>query len=249
VGLSRGTPFRTALIVSTMLIITLPCFCQGGVPREEQERQARVTAADLSFGTLPKAEFSVLSFTLYPAYFRQSDDRRFLLPLAGLQWWVSPNLSILGGMGAGITDGYIVRFTRAGLRYLPDALVIGRFTPEFLFARSRIDGLNHMAGVPVESTFPDSAYWSKWNEYALSWSGPALGFEVSAGILFISQRTFNADGMRIDKDTPFLSFSAARRVLPWVQVCARFLVYSPLAWHVDPKERVFSLGFQASVAL
>ena len=144
---------------------------------------ARVSAAMIP-APFPRGEFAPLTATFYPAvYYPHTDSGLRLLPVIGFQWWVSPNLAIVGGLGsglipqdAGLTGQQVVQLSRVGLKYLPESLALGPFRPEITLARNGIEGL------------PD--YRLTWNEASWVYSARFGSVNIACALLFLYQSIF-----------------------------------------------------------
>ncbi len=196
---------------------------------------ARQVSMEATFAALPRGEFAPVSFTLQPVIYHpyvRSEDLQ-LLPTVRLQWWISPNLALLGGAGAALAETNVVQLAQVGFRYLLSAPALGAFTPEFIFLQQRIDGL------------PE--YTLKWNHFQWGYAVQGRAWQASAALALLYQRTFPKASAAVASDLPRklvdsntgLLLSAGYNLFPWVNVMGR-LVWSP---------QVLSGGAQVSLAL
>ncbi len=224
-GLSRA---GHSLVVgfSGLFILAVPAMAQSIPETTDFKYLAREMAADVTFGPLPGGDFSPLSATIFPAHYRPAGKNRYFLPLVGLQWWVSPNLALLGGLGAGIADKRIVQYARMGLRYLPSSLSIGSFTPEFYFAQNKIEALSLFIDHPIldsqgneieVSTTPDR-YDSRWNEIGWGYAGQVGAYYLSGTLMFLFQQTFIGSGQKLRLNSKLIGLSIGRDIFGWLRV-------------------------------
>ncbi|MCH7938737.1 MAG: hypothetical protein IID13_03205 [Candidatus Marinimicrobia bacterium] len=145
-----------------------------------------VTAASIP-APLPLTQFGPLSATLFPTVIRAEGEESDLviLPFLGLQWWLSPNLALLGGLGSGHFQEQLLLLRRIGLRYLPEALIIGAAIPEFILVQGRIDGL--------------AAYILKWNELQWIYNLDMGIWNISGGLAVLSYSMFPNAEFQVDK--------------------------------------------------
>lgn len=187
---------------------------------------ARRVSMEATTGALPRVDFSLLSFTFQPVLYTPSGSSgRLLLPMVRLQWWVSPNLALLGGLGGAVAESEVVQLTQVGFRYLPEAVTLGPFTPEFLFVQQRLDGLRE--------------YTLKWNHFQWGYgiqSGPWSG-TISVALMY--QRSFPKSMAKLTPSVTTLILSAGYDILWGVRLSSR-LVWNP---------QVTSAGVQLSLAL
>ena len=168
---------------------------------------------------LPRGEFAPVTATFYPAVYRSnaSSDLQ-MLPAIGLQWWVSPNLAVVGGLGsgltpqdAGLTGQQVVQLLRIGLRYLPESLALGPFMPEITFVQNRIEGL------------PE--YGLKWNEVSWAYGAKIGSVNVAGALVLMFQSVFprsevKAAGVsgKLEATTRFFLLSAGYDVFRWLRL-------------------------------
>ena len=148
-GLSKS--LRARLLFASVFILFIPIAAQTGITEQEFTSLTRRISASFADPHLPRSEFSTITATLNPGIYRSHDQDTRLVPMLALQWWVSPNLALYGGLGSGISHEAIVQPQAIGVRFLPDVLNLGRFTPELTFSQHRIEG--------------DRDYTLKWNEF------------------------------------------------------------------------------------
>lgn len=168
---------------------------------------------------LPRGEFAPVTATFYPVAYRpHAGSGLQILSVISLQWWVSPNLAVVGGLGSGLTPQdaglmgqQVVQLLRIGLRYLPASLTLGPLTPEITFVQNRIEGL------------PE--YGLKWNE--VSWAyGAKIGFvNVAGALVLMFQSVFprlevKAAGVsgKLEATTRFFLLSAGYDVFRWLRL-------------------------------
>ncbi len=144
-----------------------------------------VTAASIP-APLPLTQFGALSATLFPTAIRAEGKGSDLviLPFLELQWWLSPNLALLGGLGSGQFLKQLVLLRRVGLRYLPEALALGAAIPEFIFVQGRVDGL--------------AAYTLKWSELQWVYNLEMGNWNFSGGLAVLSYSIFPDPGYRAE---------------------------------------------------
>ncbi|MFC1620390.1 hypothetical protein ACFL45_10650 [Candidatus Neomarinimicrobiota bacterium] len=191
------------------------------------DKIALAMAADLTFGSLPKATNSPADLTFYPALYQPVGQERYLLPIVGLQYWVSPNLSLLGGIGGGIADGNVVQFSHIGLRYFPATLPLGSFMPEILITQNRIEGLSLLIDQFLKDSLGneiedpenyETRYDSKWNEFGWGYQGRISKFSLSVAVILIYQRTFTGNAVKLTGKAQLLSFTLGRDIFKKVQL-------------------------------
>jgi hypothetical protein len=194
-------------------------------------------AADLTFGSLPKEANSPADLVFYPALYQPVYKDRYLLPLVGLQYRVSPNLSLLGGVGGGIADGNVVQFTRIGLRYFTATLPLGPFKPEIFITQNRIEGLSLLIDQFLKDSLGneiedpenyETRYDSKWNEFGWGYQGQINKYSLSVAVILIYQRTFTGNAGKLTGKTQLLSFALGRDIFKKVQLSIHARV-GPLA--------------------
>ncbi len=118
-----------------------------------------------------------MTATFYPmVYYPHTDSSLRLLPVIGLQWWVSPNLALVGGLGSGLNGQQVVQLLRIGLRYLPESLALGPFRPEITFVKNGIEGL------------PD--YRLTWNEASWAYGARFGSVNITCALVFVYQSIF-----------------------------------------------------------
>ena len=118
-----------------------------------------------------------MTATFYPVAYRlhAGSDLQFM-PAVGLQWWVSPNLAIVGGLGSGLTGQQVIQLLRVGLRYLPESLALGPFRPEITLVKNGIEGL------------PD--YRLTWNEASWAYGARFGSVNITCALVFVYQSIF-----------------------------------------------------------
>lgn len=180
---------------------------------------AEKTSAAMIPASLPGVEFAHVTATLHPVLYRENTDSELqILPAVNLQWWVSPNLSLVGGLGSGLNNRSILQFMRIGFRYLPGSLELGRWTPEIAIIRSRVEGL------------PD--YELKWNEVGCTYCMQRGRVKAAGGILFMSQGIFPRSGSKapevpgkLEANTRMLHLSISYDLLPWLVLSAQAKIH------------------------
>jgi len=202
---------------------------------------------NMTFAPFPRGEFSPIAITIYPAWYRPGDRGKYMLPLVGLQWWVSPNLALLGGIAHGASDKYIVQYVRVGLRYLLASLGIGPFTPEFYVTQNKVTGLNPSVDQGGLDEQGNKAYDTRWNEIGWCYAGRLGGIHWSGSVLHIDQRTFVKSGGRLDLSYYLFSLSTGYDIFPWLRCSARLVLHSPLAYHTG--QSIIRGGVQLSLAI
>jgi len=200
------------LVVGTSLIAGSP-----GALLDESDflSSADKTAAAMIPASLPGVEFAHITATFYPVLYRTNIDSNLqILPAVNFQWWVSPNLSLVGGLGSGLSNRSILQFMRIGFRYLPESLELGRWTPEITIIRSRIEGM------------PD--YEIKWNEVGCIYHTRWGKVEAAGGILFTFQGIFPRSGSKapevpgkLEANTRMLHLAIGYNLLPWLVLSAQ----------------------------
>ena len=195
---------------------------------------ARRVSLEATAAALPREEFAPASFTFLPVlYHPYSCSDLQMLPAVRAQWWVSPNLALLGGLGGALAGTSIVQLVQVGLRYLPGSATLGPFTPEFLFVQQRMDGLPQ--------------YTLKWNHFQWGYGVQSGPWHGTAAVALMYQRSFPKASEALAEDVPgrltadaaSLILSAGYDVFAWARVTAR------LAWNPV----VTSGGVQMSLAL
>ncbi len=176
---------------------------------------AEITSAAMIPAPLPGVEVAHITATLYPVMYRANTDSDLqILPVVNLQWWISPNLSLVGGLGSGLNSRSIVQLMRIGFRYLPESLELGRWTPEITLTRSRIEGL------------PD--YELKWNEAGCTYCTQWGRVKAAGGILFTFQGIFPRSGSKapevpgkLEANTWMLQLAIGYNLFPWLVLSAQ----------------------------
>lgn len=213
-------------------------------------------AADLTFGSLPKETNSPVGLAFYPALYQPVGKERYLLPLVGLQYWVSSNLSLLGGIGGGIADGNIVQFSRIGLRYFPATLSLGSFEPEIFITQNRVEGLSLLIdqfmrdslGNVIETPEDyDTRYDSKWNEFGWGYQSQINKYSLTVAVILIYQRTFTGNADKLTGKTQLLSFTLGRDIFKKVQLSIHARVGPPASPGLS--EPIYSGGIQLTLPI
>lgn len=195
---------------------------------------ARRVSLEATAAALPRGEFAPTTLTLFPVIYHPDNSSGLkLLPTVLLQWWVSPNLALAGGLGNSVTEHWVVLLQNMGLRYLPAALAWGPFTPEMQFTMYRIEGL------------PE--YTLKWQHFQWAYHASFGAWNVSAGAAFLSERIFpkesesNAPDVpgKLKMSTSSFTLSVGYDVRAWLRLSAR----------VTTHPRFFSGGVQLSLAI
>ncbi len=171
----------------------------------------RVTAAMIP-APLPEGEFSPIAVALYPAVYRlHAYSGLQLLPVVELQWWVSPNLAVVGGLGSGLTVQQVVQMLRIGLRYRPEPLTLGPFMPEITFIQNRIEGL------------PD--YRLTWNEASWAYGVKFGPVNIACALVLVYQSVFPRSAAKasdvpgkLEATTKVLALSAGCDLFRWLRV-------------------------------
>ncbi len=178
-----------------------------------------ITAASIP-APLPLTQFGVLSATLFPTAIRAEGKGSDLviLPFVGLQWWWSPNLALLGGLGSGQFLKQLVLLRRVGLRYLPEALALGAAIPEFIFVQGRVDGL--------------AAYTLKWNELQWVYNLEMGAWNFSGGLAVLNYSIFpDADyrdetvGGKLKSNLKALILASTWKIVPTCHLAGRVIVH------------------------
>ncbi|UCH63011.1 MAG: hypothetical protein JSU77_00715 [Fidelibacterota bacterium] len=224
-GLSKNERY---LIVGFLgvLLLAVPASAQSTPETTDFKYLAQEMAADVTFGPLPRGDFSPISVTIFPAHYQPTGKNRHFLPLMGLQWWVSPNLAFLGGLGAGITDQLVVQYARIGLCYLPSSLSIGSFTPEFYFTQNNMEGLSRFIdhtildslGNEIEVSPTPDRYDSGWNEIGWGYTGQVGAYCLSGAVIFLFQKTFIGSGQKLRLNSKLIRLSIGRDIFGWLRV-------------------------------
>ncbi len=170
---------------------------------------------------LPRGEFAPVTATFYPVAYRpHAGSGLQILPVIGLQWWVSPNLAVVGGLGSGLTPDTLIRglmgqqvvqLLRIGLRYLPGSFTLGPLTPEITFVQNRIEGL------------PE--YGLKWNEVSWAYGAKIGSVNVAGALVLMFQSVFpwsevKAAGVsgKLEATTRLFLLSADYDVFRWLRL-------------------------------
>lgn len=178
-----------------------------------------VTAASIP-APLPLTQFGALSATLFPAAIRAEgkDSDLVILPFLGLQWWLSPNLALLGGLGSGQFLKQLVLMRQVGLRYLPETLAVGAAIPEVIFVQGRVDGL--------------AAYTLKWTELQWVYNLEMGTWNFSAGLVVLSSSIFpDADyrdetvGGKLKSSLNALILGATWKIVPTCHLAGRVIMH------------------------
>lgn len=201
---------RSCLLCGIVLVI-MPLAAQTGISESEYTSLARRISARFADPYLPRSEFSTITATLDPGIYRTREREIGLLPVWTSQWWVSPNLALYGGLGAGINQEAIIQIRAIGLRFLPGILELGRFVPELTFSQHRIEG--------------DRDYTLKWNELRLFYALHAAKQSYAVGLMLQYPRMFpssasRAPGVpsRLELNQRALAITASHEILPWLQL-------------------------------
>lgn len=176
---------------------------------------AEKTSAAMIPAPLPGVGFAHIAATMYPVIYRPNADSDLqILPAVNLQWWVSPNLSLVGGLGSGLNNRSIVQLMRIGFTYLPESIAIGRWYPEITLIRSRVEGL------------PD--YELKWNEVGCTYCTQWGSVKAAGGVLFTFQVIFPRSGSKapevpgkLEANTRMLLLSIGYDPFPWLVLSAQ----------------------------
>ena len=219
VGLSRR-------YIATLLAVTISAAVplMAGSPKLAKNQSyffslAEKVSAAMIPAPLPRGEFALVTATFYPVAYRPHDGSgRQILPVIGLQWWVSPNLAVVGGLGsgltpqdAGLTGQQVVQMLRIGLRYLPEFLTLGPFMPEITFVQNGIEGL------------PD--YRLTWNELTLAYGAKIGSVNVAGALVLMFQSVFPRSTAKapdvpgkLEATTRILALSAGCDLFHWLRV-------------------------------
>ena len=161
---------------------------------------------------LPRGEFAPVTATFYPVAYRpHAGSGLQILPVIGLQWWVSPNLAVVGGLGSGLMGQQVVQLLRIGLRYLPESFTLGPLTPEITFVQNRIEGL------------PE--YGLKWNEVSWAYGAKIGSVNVAGALVLMFQSVFPRSEVKaadvsgkLEATTRFFLLSAGYDVFRWLRL-------------------------------
>ncbi|MFB0517321.1 MAG: hypothetical protein ACETWG_12065 [Candidatus Neomarinimicrobiota bacterium] len=215
-GLSN-TKSIIVLLAIGLLIEVFPLAAQATISEDEFNSLAHRLSAAATFAQLPRGEFGAITATLFPVLYRSENYALCLLPIVGLQWWVSPNLAVYGGLGGGMVERQVVQFQRIGFRYLPTTLALGTFTPELIFTQNRIDGI--------------AAYKLKWNALRLSYATNIDGEYFALGVVLLFPRIFPSLTVRapdvpakLELSKRYLSISAGYDLFWWLRFSVRALL-------------------------
>jgi hypothetical protein len=212
--------------------------------------------ADLTFGALPKETNNPVDLTFYPALYQPIRKKTYLLPIVGLQYWVSSNLSLLGSIGSSIADGNVVQFSCLGLRYFPATQSQSSFKPEFILIQNRIGGLSLLIDHPmVDSlgsavTVPDdynARYDSKWNLFGWGYQGQINKYSLTIAVLLVYQRTFTGNTGKLTGKTQLLSFTLNRDIFGKLDVSLHAKLGPLIGSNLS--EPIISGGIQVSLPI
>ena len=230
-ALFKPTPIGT---INLVLVLLYPLPAQS--PRTKTDfldLASTVTAACIP-APLPLTQFGALSATLFPTVIRAEGQESdpVILPFLGLQWWLSPNLALLGGQGSGQFLKQLVLLRRVGLRYLPEALSFGGAIPEFIFVQGRVDGL--------------AAYTLKWRELQWVYNLDMESWNFSGGLAVLSYSIFpdpeyrdEMVGGKLKSSVKTLILAATWKVVPNCRLAGRIIIHP----------RFISGGAQLSLAI
>ncbi len=254
-ALCKPVRLLRAIFLTGLALSVLPCAAQGSDSLQTLTILARNMAVDLTFGPLPRSDFGQVSATIFPSFYRPVSETQYLLPLVGLQLWVSPNLALTGGLGSGRADGQMVQYVRTGLRYLPASLSFGPFTPEFTFTQCAVGGLSQtiapapadISGNGTDVPVSPGRYDSRWNEIGWGYTGYLGDFSLSAKLVALFQGTFIGAGRKLTRNSAFLAISAGHNIFRWFRVSAHLMLSHDLNDH--PSWRAFAGGAQLSLAI
>lgn len=233
-ALSRGTLTGVSFLCTVLLT---GLWAQTPRPKSDFVNLGAEGALAAIPAPLPLTPFGPLSVTLFPMIFRpegrgSDNPELLLLPIVELQWWLSPNLSIHGGLGSGVFAEQLPSLRRLGIRYLPELLAFDSGTPEFALAQGRIDG---MAG-----------YTLKWNELLWTYTYNLGAVDISGGFawLYITvfpDKAYRADEVsgRLEVTTRAYTLAAAWRVWRHYRLAGRLILNSEMV----------SAGVQLSLAI
>lgn len=215
----------------SMLVAVSPLPAQTVPDSAAFAAYAREVSVATTPAPFPGAQFASSSFSLFPAVYRPDGDTLRILPIIGLQWWVSPNLAFMGALGSGIADGQVVQYQRIGIEFLPGIMGIGPLNPAIAFVQGRIDGL--------------PAYTLKWNEMRWGYTARLEPWHAGVAVLFLFQHIFpkaEASGVppKISLTSRALALMAGYDPVPWLRLSLRAIIVNP---------DLFSGGAQLSLAI
>ena len=205
--------------IATLLAVTISAAVplMAGSPKLAKDQSyffssAEKVSAAMIPAPLPRAEFALVTATFYPvAYSPHAGSGPQLMPAVGLQWWVSPNLAIVGGLGSGLAGQQVVQMLRIGLRYRPESLTLGPFMPEITFVQNGIEGL------------PD--YRLTWNEASWAYDAKFGPVNIACALVFVYQRVFPRSTAKapdvpgiLEATTRILALSAGCDLFRWLRV-------------------------------
>ncbi|MCH7520715.1 MAG: hypothetical protein IIB42_03305 [Candidatus Marinimicrobia bacterium] len=228
-------PSITLLVVSCILTGVTLLSAQAHWDRSDFESFAREVSIATDPASFPGAEFAPSSFSLFPAVYRPEGrtSQGALLPILGLQWWVSPNLAFMGALGSGIGDGQVVQYQRIGFEFLPGIMGIGPLNPAIAFVQGRIDGL--------------PAYTLKWNEMRWGYTARLEPWHAGVAVLFVFQHIFpKAEASapdvprKISLTSRALALMAGYDLVPGFRLSLRAIIVNP---------DLYSGGAQLSLAI
>ncbi len=159
------------------------------------------------------------SITLMP--YKSMTSESDVMPLIGMQWWVSPNLALTNTTGLDKHQNNFVRLQRVGLRFLPASLAIGGAKPEVLLVQGKIKGL------------PE--YTARWNEFQWRYAMVHDKWGATVGFIHLSQiilpspewRAGNVAD-RLEGSTNGILASGRYAVMEWLQLNVRLVATSNL---------------------
>ncbi len=233
-ALSRGTLTGASFLLTALLT---GLWAQTPRPKSYFVDLAAEGAAAAIPAPLPLTPFGPLSVTLFPMMFKPEGEgsdnpELLLLPVVEMQWWLSPNLAIHGGLGSALFAEQLPSLRRLGIRYLPELLASESGTPEFALAQGRIDGL--------------APYTLKWNELLWTYTYNLGAADISGGFawLYISifpDKAHRADEVsgKVEVATRAYSLAASWRVWPGIRLAGRLII--------NPE--IVSAGVQLSLAI
>ena len=217
-GSSRFPAFPVLLAGGTLILLS-SLQAQGTFDEADFTSLARRVSVAGTLSQLPGGEFGTVTATIYPMIYQsESNDDQFLATV-GLQWWVSPNLALAGGLGAGIAEQQVTQIRKVGLRYLPPTLQLGSLNPEVLFMQSMVEG--------------SRVYTLKWNELRFVYSSVAKRLHYAFGIVLLyprmfPQKEFRAEGVpgKLELSNSYWMMSAGFNLFWWLELSARVILGS-----------------------
>jgi hypothetical protein len=248
VALFKSIPAWTIILV---LVLVRPLPAQLPRTKPDFHDLARtVTAASIP-APLPLTQFGALSATLFPTVIRAEGEESdpVILPFLGLQWWLSPNLALLGGLGSGQFLKQLVLLRRVGLRYLPEAFSLGEAIPgsgQFLkqLVLLRRVGLRYLPeALSLGEAIPEfifvqgqvdglAAYTLKWNELQWVYNLEMGTWNFSAGLAVLSYSIFpDADyrdetvGGKLKSNLKALILASTWKIVPVCHLAGRVIVH------------------------